>query len=384
MISGIGCVVQSTLTLLVFFPRSISQENGFVLLAQRSISAASQLQAGNEDERLGNPNDVPPSPYPMAQIGVGSVRSTPEESNKHRGVTHEWLAKQEAQRRQGSGQIRATGFGARARARSLEPGSTPGVVSVRNALRPVSRHSDHSGPEFKDGDLDESPGKDRDLKRDTIPSSYIFPTKEGDNDVLSSSLPTSSLGPLSFAAPGATASQKMKSFSTPSLSTVVELAISRTTSLDVSHNATPLSAPTHSQPAATRGEKGPHSGEIPQQAPQTRTPTSANEPRAPGWPFEWDYVDLENASGPGGATVGRKGMRRGSSASKAALIPGNPTVGGGVGFDLSRDELATVPFDEMRARGTRYCELAARRPTEAAEIHPYVSVLMTSPLGISG
>lgn len=166
--------------------------------------------------------------------------------------------------------------------------------------------------------MDQNPDGDQNLKGDTISFSYPCSTTEGDGGVPSSSLPTSPWNALPLATLGATVRQMNKSLSTPlSLPTVVEPPTSRTTSPDLPHSATTLSVPTHSRPAATSGDHGTSSsGEIHKQAQQTRTPASADHPPASGRPLEWDYVDLESASGPGVAAGGRGGTRQGLAQTK--------------------------------------------------------------------
>jgi len=101
-----------------------------------------------------------------------------------------------------------------------------------------------------------------------------------------------------------------------------------------------------------------------------------------GSPFEWDYIDLERASNRRGDTANSRWHTRGvSDTSKDVLIPREhrPSTG-----STSRDKngLADVPFDEMRARGTRYTALAARQAAESGEeIHPYLKKF-TSPLDL--
>lgn len=374
MTAGVGCVVQSALTLLVFFPRSIVQENGFTLA---SISDASQLRAREEDDYDGGRGDEPWYPYPMAEIGmrrVGSMSALGGNS-VHNRKTQEWLANQETNGH-GPAWIHATGFGTRARTRSLNLGRGSRAVNDGGAPpnpTPVAlRYNNRDGTEFEgDPNMDENRGGDRNPDRDaTLPT---YSTTERDSGV-PLSLPTSQY-PLHLATAGVIHGQRKSLRSRPSLPTVVEPATSRAASPDLPTSATPFALSTRPQINTTVAGQGiTGTGEM-SQVLQTRPSRDADDSHVLGSPFEWDYIDLERASNRHGDAVNSRRHTRGvSDTSKDVLIPRErrPSTGS---TSRSRNGLADVPFDEMRARGTRYIELAARQAAERGEdIHPYVSL----------
>ena len=375
MISGIGCIVQSMLTLLVFFPRSIVQENGFILLTQPSISGGSHLPTGVQGQ-----GDELWYPHPMAQLNLRRMGSMPTlaEDNEHRRKAQEWLAEQEEHAGQPLGRRRTiAGFGTKARGRSLDLGNRASATSDGGTLRPASAAlRNGNGVELEgDRDLDQNGGGDRNPNRDTLPSVYSFPTTEGGGGVPLSSLPDSHTVPPSDPL-GETTGRK-KSFRAPhSLPTVVEPATSRVGSPELPHSAIPLVAPTRPNTGTTSNEEDfSDNAVLSPQSPQTRT----SEAHALSSPSEWDHVDLEIGRG-GRVPSGRRRLRQGSVASKDALLAGErrpstrPSTGGTIRSNRSRNELADVPFDEMRARGSRYSELAARQAVDRGQIHPYVSI----------
>ena len=94
------------------------------------------------------------------------------------------------------------------------------------------------------------------------------------------------------------------------------------------------------------------------------TPTSARGPRPVGFS---DTVDLE------GGGRRRLGTRRvwGSSSSQGRG-EGESTV------VLSKEDLADIPFEEMKRQGTKYTHLYVENATARGEdIHPYVSYILT-------
>lgn len=356
MVAGIGCIVQSALTLLVFFPRSIAQENGYTVLAQPSLPGGSNRsrqrrslsQSGTGQRQHEYYNEaVPTAAVPMSQL---SSMPSPEEDREHRRKAQEWIVEQQ----QGDlvPNTRAFTFGSRARNGSVgSPSGSAGGTTPRAAPRPLSGYSD-----------DERAWNERNANRDTMPSVYST-----DIALKTSSPPPGPYNTSNTAPPSYTpttpitpsGSQRRPLVSAPSLQTVLEPDHSRTTTPE------PLASGSRRQ------------SQIPRKRPQYQDP-SEYSPHQPGSPFEFDYVDLESASVRGGQMGDGRVDRfsRTSSTTKAALIPA-----GGEEGRRGRNELAHVPFEEMRAMGSRYSEMAVRRAAERGEeIHPYVRLHASFPL----
>lgn len=399
MVAGVGFIVSSALTLLVFFPRSIAQENGYTLLAQPSVTsqAPGQYRSGDDDDyRNFDYNDAMPTPVAMGQM---SSMPSPEEDREHRRKAQEWISQQ--QQNQGeispgaNGASRGFAFGSRARGGSMSsanggvaragPNSPAGA-----AARPISGVSGYSTND--EGDKDKVDEDERDANRDTMISLYSA------TDTTTSPTPTShnvqlppSYTPASPATPG-TPGQRRPFATAPSLPTVIEPDNSRTTTPlpNMYSTLTPIPA-----------SASPLNNIAPSSRPSRPVYFKADSDIAPGAePLDYDFVDLESASVRAGANgtlhpsdshrSGKDHLSRSSSTSKAALIPsasrtpgaGIAANGGGEGGASGtaraggRNELADVPFEEMRARGSRYSELAVRRAAARGEqIHPLVRIL---------
>lgn len=407
MVGGIGCIVQSALTLLVFFPRSIAQENGFTLLAQPSVATNSQApdraRGGDDDDDYRNFDygDAMPATSPVAMAQLSSMPS-PEEDREHRRKAQEWISRQQQNQNDlspsANGTTRGFAFGTRARGGSISS-ATGSVTRVGAAMpRPVSGVSQFSGIDG-DGTVDRDKavgmeeGERETHNRDTFASFYSGTGTDATISPPTSAAPNSQLPPsytpVSPMTPG-TPGQRRPFATAPSLPTVIEPDNSRTTTPlpGVYSTLTPIPA---SASPLNQNQNAPSSRQATTRPAyfNTDSEVSPGTEHAAGSPFEYDYVDLESAS----IRAGRNGtlrprvmendkdqLSRSSSISKAALIPSssrNPGAAGapGGGRAGESNELAHVPFEEMRARGSRYSELAVRRAAERGEeIHPYVRI----------
>lgn len=399
--------MSSALTLLVFFPRSIAQENGYTLLAQPSVTsqAPGQFRSGEDDDyRPFDYNGDMPIPVAMGQL---SSMPSPEEDREHRRKAQEWISQQ--QQNQGeispgaNGASRGFAFGSRARGGSLSSAHggavRVGPHSPSAVVRPISGVSGYSTND--EGDKDKVDGGDegeRDANRDTMVSVYSV------TDTNASPTPTPhhvnlppSYTPTSPATPG-TPGQRRPFATAPSLPTVIEPDNSRTTTPLPGAYSTFTPIPASTSPLNNNNI---HSSSRPS---RTAYFTADSDIAPSTEPLDYDFVDLESASvraGGNGALWpsanghgdGKDHLSRSSSTSKAALIPSpSRTPGAGIAAAADvvggegaasgargaggRNELADVPFEEMRARGSRYSELAVRRAAARGEqIHPYVRIL---------
>lgn len=390
MVAGIGCIVQSALTLLVFFPRSIAQENGFTLLAQPSVGVASFQPHGeptgdnNDDYGNFDYDNGPPVTSLVAMTQLSSMPS-PEEDFEYRRKPSEWISNQPAHSRQQASLYseahrdgaKVFRFGSRARSGSVSSAAGSFTLVGANgaiAQRPfstVSQHSDYGENRPIHGELE------RNTNRDTLASMYsatdasLSPTSTLTNHI---PLPPS-YGPASPVTPG-TSHQRRPFATAPFLPTVMEPGPSRTAT------ARPVASPPRSLASPRNAHMPPRSNA---RQPSFPANLEAGENFVLSSPFDDDCVVSETASvcadtidqdaSNGVSDMERGHLGRSSSTSKVAhpITPGGRL--GTIATSVSREknDLADVPFEAMRAMGGRYSELAVQRAAaRGEEIHPYV------------